>query len=381
MRASTAYNCCMAKTADITRLRQLRPLPVHMAWANAEYAKMQLQRQDGKALLAAMFEGIKRYQDHPFARVVPPLPVVWAEGQARLFHAAATDARASVFIVPSMINRSYILDLLPGKSFVRWLATQGIDAYLLDWGEPANDPAMTDMEGAITRRLLPALRAACAASPHAPVALGYCMGGTLLAGALALDRAGLAGVAFLASPWDFHGGDRKLAAQVQMGTPAALQLMETRAALPVNWIQSVFAAVNEERTVHKFADFAAMDPDSDAARLFVAVEDWLNDGLDLPAGLARACICDWYGENAPGRGVWRLGGEVVDPRAFDLPALVIAPQRDRLVPVDSAHALAQLLPQVTVITPDCGHIGMMTGRNAERAVWESVASWILLSAK
>src|SRR5690606_36852594 len=103
------------------------------------------------------------------------------------------------------------------------------------------------------------------------------------------------------------------------------QLMASRNILPVNRIQSVFAAVNEERTVHKFAAFAAMDPDSAEAALFVAVEDWLTDGLDLPAPLAQACIRDWYGDHLPGRGAW------VDAAAITCPALVIAPSRDRLL--------------------------------------------------
>lgn len=358
--------------------RSLRPLPVHMAVANAEYAKMELRRQDGKTLITAMFEGIKRYQDHPFARAIDPLPVVFTAGQVRVFHAAATDPRAAVFVVPSMINRSHILDLLPDRSFVRWLAGQGMDAYLLDWGEPARDDGMVSMDAAIGDRLLPAMRAAKQAADGLPLfGLGYCMGGTLLAGAAGAMGGDLAGAAFLASPWDFHGGDRRLATQVQMGTPTAMQLMESRDVLPVNWIQSVFAAVNEERTVHKFAKFAAMDPDSAEAHLFVAVEDWLNDGLDLPAPLARTCIRDWYGDNLPGRGMWLVAGVAVDPAAIRCPALVIAPTQDRLVPADSALALSGKLRDATVLKPDCGHVAMMTGRRAEQDVWHPVADWVM----
>lgn len=358
--------------------RNLRPLPVHMAMANAEYAKMTLRNQDPKALITAMFEGIRRYQDHPFERLIEPLPVIFTAGQVTVRHASSPTPRAAVFVVPSMINRSYILDLLPDRSFVRWLAARGIDAYLLDWGEPALDDGMVSMDAAITERLFPAM---CAAHDHAGelpfFGLGYCMGGTLLTAATVRAGDMLNGAAFLASPWDFHGGDRRLAMQVQMGTPTALQLMESRDVLPVNWIQSVFAAVNEERTVHKFAKFARMDPDSAEAQLFVVVEDWLNDGLDLPAPLARACILDWYGKNQPGRGQWIVDGDAVDPAAITCPALLVAPTGDRLVPMDSALALSGKLSDVTVIKPACGHVAMMTGRAAEDDVWRPVADWLL----
>lgn len=364
-----------AEQASDKPAHRLRPLPVHVALANNAIIKMEAQGQDGKALVAEMLRGIKAYQDHDYRRPPNPMPVVWRAGTACLYHCPARRPVAAALIVPSMINRSHILDLLPDKSFTRWLAMQGIDVYLLDWGNPADDDTLS-MDDIVMRRLLPAINAAAAqAGRKLPLyGIGYCMGGTLLAAAATRADA-LSGAAFLASPWDFHAGDRILQNHIVAGTPSALQMMASRPALPVDWIQSVFAAVNEERTVHKFANFAAMNQYSREAELFVAVEDWLNDGLDLPAPLARACITEWYGENKPGNGTWVIDGTSVDPAAVDFPALVVAPSRDRLVPADSALALARRLPRAAVLNPDIGHIGMMTGRGAE-AVWGRVAAWI-----
>jgi polyhydroxyalkanoate synthase len=366
----------MPEQASDKPARRLRPLPVHVALANNAIAKMEARGQDGKALVAEMLRGIKAYQDHPYHRPPNKMPVVWRAGTARLYHCAARRPVAAAVIVPSMINRAHILDLLPDKSFTRWLAAQGIDVYLLDWGDPAADETAATMDDMIAHRLLPAIDAAAEqAGRKLPLyGIGYCMGGTLLAAA-AVRTDKFAGVTFLASPWDFHAGDRVLQNHIVAGTPAALQMMASRATLPVDWIQSVFAAVNDERTVHKFANFAAMDPRSREAELFVAVEDWLNDGLDLPAGLARVCINEWYGENKPGRGAWVVDGATVDPAAIKTRALVVAPSRDRLVPAESALALARSLPDATVLNPDIGHIGMMTGRGAE-GVWGRVAAWV-----
>lgn len=355
---------------------RLRPLPVHVALANAAIMKMEARGQDGRALVAEMLRGIKLYQDHPYHRPPNKMPVVWRAGAARLYHCAARRPVAAALIVPSMINRSHILDLLPDKSFTRWLAAQGIDVYLLDWGDAAADDAAGTMDDMIMRRLLPAIDAAAEqAGRKMPLfGIGYCMGGTLLAAA-AVRSDKCAGLTFLASPWDFHAGDRVLQNHILAGTPSALQMMAARPALPVDWIQSVFAAVNEERTVHKFANFAAMRQNGREAELFVAVEDWLNDGLDLPAALARVCITEWYGENRPARGQWMVGGEAVTPGAITVPTLVVAPSRDRLVPADSAIALARAIPGAAVLNPDIGHIGMMTGRGAE-GVWGRVAGWM-----
>ncbi|MEX1108855.1 MAG: hypothetical protein WEC00_08100, partial [Dongiaceae bacterium] len=59
-----------------------------------------------------------------------------------------------------------------------------------------------------------------------------------------------------------------------------------------------------------------------------------------------------------------------------LPALVVIPDTDRIVPPGSARALAATLPRATPMTPAAGHIGMMVGGRAEREVWQPIAAWL-----
>lgn len=375
----------MAKDMDIQALLRaadnrrpgVRPLPVHVGAVLAGYAKDPAKYARLAGDMEAMVAGIKIYQDHPFRRKMKPLAEVWREGQASLlFHpAAGKKKRGAVLLVPSMINRSIILDILPERSFTRWLAAQGFDVCLLDWGDPVKDADMADMEGVIRKRLVPAL--AFAHAEYGPLdVMGYCMGGTLLAAGALLAPQTMRSAVFLASPWDFHAGDRALATQIQAGTPAALQMIDQNGTLPANWIQSVFAIVNADRAVRKFAEFAALDQDSEKAKMFVAVEDWLNDGVDFPGALARECIAGWYGGNAPGKGEWKLGRRKVDPTKIKTRSLVVASSTDRLVPMESSLALADLIPNCEVIKPAIGHIGMMTGRQAEKTVWDPVLRWL-----
>ena len=85
--------------------------------------------------------------------------------------------------------------------------------------------------------------------------------------------------------------------------------------LPVDLLQSLFALLDPWGVADKYRGFARLPQDSERARLFVALEDWLNDGVPLAAEVARACLGEWYGENAPARGNWRIAGLPVDPRA------------------------------------------------------------------
>ena len=111
--------------------------------------------------------------------------------------------------------------------------------------------------------------------------------------------------------------------------------------LPVDLLQALFAALDPSLALRKFLAFAALDPDSERARQFVALEDWLNDGVPLAASVARECLGQWYGENATARGAWRLSGRAVLPQRIKLPSLAVIPDQDRIVPPGSALALAQ----------------------------------------
>ncbi len=352
------------------------PLPVHIGVAVAEYSRIQYEGKASPQDMEQMLAGIRKYQQHHFRRSIEPLPVIWQEGEVKVFHSAADNAAASLFIIPSLINRSYILDLLPKKSFVRWLAAQGIDTYLLDWGESVSDPAQQTMDSLITGPLCAAIKHVSDRAGEQIHALGYCMGGTLLAAAAQRKSENLRSIICLASPWDFSAGDEKLSAQVKLGTASALQMVQHNTYLPMDWIQSVFATVNADRTMHKFLGFAALDDDSEQAQLFVAVEDWLNDGVDLPGDLAKSCLLDWYGENKPGSGCWQVDGKSVDLSGLDVPALVVASLTDRLVPRESSLAMAGILPQAKTLEPRSGHIGMITGGKAKEQVWQPIADWI-----
>jgi polyhydroxyalkanoate synthase len=183
-------------------------------------------------------------------------------------------------------------------------------------------------------------------------------------------------LALLATPWDFHAERAQQARFFGLIADCLPLLCDDRGALPVEVVQSLFFMLDPLSAERKFTRFAALDPNGDKARSFVALEDWVNDGVPLAAAVARDCARSWYSDNQPARGIWHIGGEAVDPKQLRSPVLVVVPSRDRIVPPSSAKALAAALCGATVLRPPLGHVGMMSAARAAAMLWTPIADWL-----
>jgi polyhydroxyalkanoate synthase subunit PhaC len=318
----------------------------------------------------ALIKGIAAYRAASYTRKLPDPPAIWEEGESRLLDYGGDGP--SVLFVPSLINRAYILDLMEGASMLRWLASRGMRPYLLDWGWPGEIERRFTLTDYIAGRL----ERAIAAIPGPVVLAGYCMGG-LLALASALRLPGKIGaLALLATPWDFQAPDPATGKRMAESLPMLESMMGLSGTLPIDALNTLFTMIDPHGVGKKYRDFATQDHTSSRARRFVAMEDWLADGVPLAAPVAREALGAWYGANTPARGEWRIAGEAVEPARLKIPAFCAIPGRDRLVPSASARPLASRIPQATVIEPKAGHIGMVAGTQAESALWQPFADWL-----
>lgn len=330
--------------------------------------------------LQTFLAGVSAYQNHPYRRRARP-PKPWLSLGSTMVRdygppGGGAGGATPVLAIPSLVNPAYILDLDTGASFVRHLKRAGFHPFLVDWAEPGPEELAFDVDDYIVKRLEPALAAVAAAANRPVVLAGYCMGGNL-ALALALRRPDLAAaVAFIATPWDFHAEGVAYRRAASAGLMGALAALPPDAPAPVDMLQIFFAALDPTLSERKFRRFAALDPASPAARSFVAIEDWANDGAPLVRKVAETCLHGWYGDNTPGRGQWIVAGQTVDPAALACPAFVAVPRQDRIVPPDSALALAAKLPQAEVHRAAAGHVAMMAGPQARQGLWNPLVTWI-----
>ncbi|HEV7265225.1 MAG TPA: alpha/beta fold hydrolase [Falsiroseomonas sp.] len=372
---SDAWPISKPGQAELHRIRaRLAELGAGASHAPEAFRAAVLRRllREDRALLA----GLAAYRRHPYERRLPDPPAIWAEGSSRLLDYALPGAAGPpVVFVPSLVNRAQVLDLAEGNSLLRFLAGQGVRPLLLDWGWPGEAERSFTLTDYVAGRLERALTAL----PGPAVLVGYCMGGLLALAAAQRrpDRAMALGL--LATPWDFHATaeEARRAQAAAALLPGLEPLMQATGTLPVDVIQTLFAGLDPWGIPRKFRAFARLDQASPRAALFVALEDWLNDGVPLAAPVARETLGGWYGANIPARLAWRIAGAVVDPAAARLPTFLAIPHRDRIVPPTSTRALAARLPPGAVVhEAAAGHIGMAAGSGAEAALWRPLLSWI-----
>ena len=305
-------------------------------------------RQVSKSDAAAARKALSGLDAYANAARLPKRPERTAV--ARVGGAALRDFGGNgrpIVLIPSLINPPDVLDLDEDVSLAGALATGGRQVLLVDWGQ-ARERAGLDIGGHVETLLLPLLD-----SIGEPAAIvGYCLGGTMAIAAAQLTD--VQRVATMAAPWNFarypDESRQALLTLWEQSRTASEQL----GALPMEVMQAGFWALDPERTVRKFAEFAAADPGSDMARRFVTLEDWANEGEPLPLPAARDLFEKFYLDDLPGSGKWQVGGVALNGRP-SVPTLHFVAGVDRIVPPPSAADGDQ------IIIPS-GHVGMIVGR-------------------
>ena len=370
------------------------PLAVHLGMAASNMAGMQAYIAQPQLLLSEasavkMMRGIQLYQRHDFKQPLLKTREVWRCGGVSILEPIMQDqhqiaSAAPLLLIPSLINKSNILDLSEEHSVLRWLRKNGVEAYLLDWGDfTSDDDCHMDMDSLILNRLCPAIEYMAQAHGAAIDVLGHCIGGTLALAAASLSPDHIRCMVLLSAPWDFMDETFNLAKNVRIWSQFLVPSVSDAGALSKYWTQALFASLDPQGSSQKFINFSEMDQNGEQARHFVRVEDWLNDGADVPAAIASACIEGWFTRNNPINGLWTVGGYGVDLGLIQSNVLIVASKTDNLVPYSCAIAAQNDLTNSNVRCVDGGkgHIGLVLGRQSIERVWKPISDHLIAAKK
>jgi polyhydroxyalkanoate synthase len=305
-----------------------------------------------------------------------PADVVFAENKWKLLRYRRSERprfRTPVLLVPSLINRHYVLDLLPGKSFVEWLVARGHDVYCIDWGTPGDEDRYLTFDDVCDRTIARAIRRTGAERAHV---LGYCMGGTLAALHASVHPESFASLVALAAPVRFADAGL-LGAWTQSPQFEPRAMADALGNIPWQLLQSSFHMLRPTLNLSKVVTLVDRACDDEFLDGFLALETWGNDNVSFPGECWRTWVDELYRGDAFARGTFALSGRPARIEGVTCPLLVVTFEHDTIVPKQSAADLYERAGSRDkhALHLSGGHVGAVVSRGASKKLWPSLAEF------
>jgi polyhydroxyalkanoate synthase len=264
----------------------------------------------------------------------------------QLIHYAPTTPQVQatpLVIFPPWINRFYILDLSPEKSFVKWAVDQGLSVFIVSWKSADADMAATTMDDYVLRGQLDAIDSvrALLTVPSVHV-VGYCVAGTALAMLLAWlaerkEADKVASATFFTAQVDFsEAGD--LALFIDDAQLAMIEQLATDGYLDGRYMGATFNLLRGRDLIWNYVVNNYLL--ADAYRPFDLLH-WNSDVTNLPAEWHRRYLADFYRDNRLVKGELAVDGVPIDLRRVETPAYIQAGREDHIAPPESVWKMTR----------------------------------------
>jgi polyhydroxyalkanoate synthase len=267
--------------------------------------------------------------------------------------------RTPLLIVPPWINKFYILDLRPEKSFIRWCVDQGLTVFVISWVNPGKELGGKTFADYMKEGPLTAMDVIEKVTGEMKVhTAGYCVGGTLLASTLAWlaerRRVRVTSATFFAAQVDFtHAGD--LLVFVDEDQISALEReMEARGVLEGSKMAMAFNMLRSNDLIWSYvvSNYLKGQPPSAFDLLH-----WNSDATRMPAANHSYYLRNCYLENRLSTGSMVLDNTLLDLTKVKVPIYNLATREDHIAPADSVLYGSQFFGgPVKYVLSGSGHI-------------------------
>ncbi|MGK5112048.1 PHA/PHB synthase family protein [Geodermatophilus sp. CPCC 205506] len=261
-------------------------------------------------------------------------------------------------VVPPMINRFYMLDLRPGRSFVEHAVAQGLQVFLISWRNPGREHAHWDLDTYAERiRRATAVARQITGAPDVNT-VGFCAGGivltTLLNHLAAVEDTSVHSAAFGVTLLDFSGPAPINAFSGKRMVSLAKRISRARGVIPAKTMGSVFTWMRPDDLV--FGYLVNQWLMGEAPPAFDILE-WNADGTNLPAALHEQFLRVFQEHTLVRPGGETVLGTPVDLGRITVPTYVTGAVNDHITPWTGCYRTARLMsgPSEFVLSSS-GHI-------------------------
>ena len=292
--------------------------------------------------------------------------------------------RTPVLLIPPLAAPAKCFDLRRGNSLVEYLTALGYPTYLVDYGRIGFDDRQLGLEYWVNKVIPQAIGVVMTDAGADGVQLvGWSLGGIMALLSVADVRAAAYSVAMFGSPFDFAqvrmmGPVRRLADRT--GGLVTTALYRALGGAPSPLVRWGFQATSLSRQVQKpFWTLANLD-DREALAHAEAVDDFMGKMIAYPGRTFGQLYHRFFRVNEISGGKVELSNRTIDLADVRVPVFALAGSSDVLAPAAAVYHVADLIPraaEVRLETVPGGHLGLLTGRSAERTGWRHLDEFLL----
>ncbi len=322
-----------------------------------------------------------------FASTAPPVGLtpkdtIYKRGTLNLYHYHTQSDelyRVPILIVMATTNRSYVMDIAPGNSFIEFLVQNGYDVFVIDWDPPRPEEKKLRLED-YTQDFIPSCisRIQAETGVEDVTVIGYCMGGALSVIYAATHPDGpLKNLVCFTTPINWH----------EMGLFNALsdksyfdvdRLVDMVGNVPPDLILSSFDMLRPSgRAANQIQLWDNMWNDQ-FVESFRKFDRWANETLPLAGEYFRQTTKELMWGNKLYTGDLVVGGKRADIGNITVPLLHAVAEHDHIIPRKASEPLVQLAGSADKeeLVMKGGHISLVAGPNAVRRLWPKLDEWL-----
>jgi polyhydroxyalkanoate synthase len=311
-----------------------------------------------------------------------PKDILHVRGTMNLYHyrpMADEIYRVPILIVMATTNRGYILDMVPGQSFIEFLLKRGYDVYMLDWTAPKPEEKSLRMEDYVLDFIPDCVRRVQQDSGETDVTvIGYCFGGvlSLLYGSIFNDGP-MKNLICFTTPIDFR--EMKLFQNFSDRRYFDVdRLVDSVGNVPPEMILSSFEMLRPASRAASQVQLWENIWNDEFVKSYRMFDRWATDTLPLAGEYFRTITKDLMWDNKLFNDTMSVGGRAADISKIKVPILHAVAEHDHIVPYDAAK---HLIPKVGSTDKEevmlkGGHVSLVAGANAIKRLWPKLDSWL-----
>lgn len=286
--------------------------------------------------------------------------------------------KTPILVVYALINKSYVLDLQPDKSWIKSLLSQGFDVYLVDWKAPTSADKYVSFDDYVNCYIDDCVDTVLKKSKTDKLTLhGYCMGASMSAMYTTLHQEKIRNLAVIAPVVDTEK-DTTVIGSLSKNMDVE-KMLQVAGNLPAEQLYACYSALKPfKQGVNKYFNLVQNIDNEQFVGNFLRIEKWLYDTPPIAGETFRQWVADIYQKNMFAKNELKLGEDVIDLTRIKVPILNIVADEDHLVSPQCSAPLNDMVSSADrrLMRFHTGHVGLIASLYSQNNVLPKVGQWL-----